>query len=357
MRSLLRAVLPRLREHVAADGRRTAGACRVTQSHVRELEAELAEAFGVPYAVAVSSGTAALHTALVAAGIGPGDEVAVPAACVPMTVAAITYTGARPVLIDGTGHQITPATRAVMAVHLAGRCTDLPNLADFAAAHGLRLIEDACQAQGSEYANRLAGSYGDVGCFSLKDGKILSAGEGGYLLTHDADLAEQARRFRTHLSVDHPRAGPRFGHNYRMPELIAAQARQALLEFPTKLAQRKAQATLLMKLVEGTPRVRPMHPPPHENWNGYSALFHLDLPRPRDFCAHLAEAGVPNSIGTYGLISADRLPAMAAYKPARCPQAAKFLDHTLAVVLSEQDDDDRIRHLAHTITKEARSWN
>ncbi|GAA4198149.1 DegT/DnrJ/EryC1/StrS family aminotransferase [Streptosporangium oxazolinicum] len=333
---------------------------------VAELEKELATAFGTAHAVAVSSGTAALHTALVAAGTGPGDEVLVPAVCVPMTLAAVIHCGARPIPVDcdesgfeldydDLSSKLTARTRAVLPVHLAGRCLDLRRLANFAGTHGLALIEDACQAQGSIFGDRFAGTHG-TGCFSLKDGKILWAGEGGYVLTNDAELADTARRFRTHGQVRHSRAGTRFGHNYRMPELTAALAQANLRLFPQLLARRRRQTALLAALLDGLPGVVFPFPAIAETWNGYAPIFRLALSRPRELCLRLAHAGVPNSVGTFGLISADQLPAMVSYGPAPCPRARESVDRTLAVVIQEQDDDERIRQLADTITREVRQW-
>ena len=200
----LRPVLRQLRQHVAADGLRpvpSRDARRVmsrlpapgaalrmvgdvldqmlepaADGQVRALEAEVEAATGTRHAIAVSSGTAALHTALAACGAGPGDEVLVPAVSVIMTIAAVIAVGARPVLVDaGTDGEpidlgdlsakITRRTRAILPVHFAGRTGDMDALLRTAGAHDLVVIEDACQAQGSRYRGRLAGTLGQAGCF------------------------------------------------------------------------------------------------------------------------------------------------------------------------------------------------
>ena len=205
---------------------------------VAKLERELADRFDVAAAVVVSSGTAALHTALAALGIGPGDEVLVPALSVVMSAAPIVYTGARPVFVDcipdgwdldyaDLEAKASHATRAVMPVHLWGRLTDRDRLRRFATKRGLHIVEDACQAQGSSIGGRAAGTLGTVGCFSLKDGKIMWSSEGGYLLTNDPDLAGRSRAFRSHWQTPPPGQPPmaQLGHNYRLAEPLAVLAR------------------------------------------------------------------------------------------------------------------------------------
>jgi perosamine synthetase len=335
------------------------------QAHA--LEAELAGWLGTRHAVAVSSGTAALHTALAAVGIGPGDEVLVPALSVVMSAAPVTYTGAVPVFVDCTREggidyddldaKISSSTRAVMPVHLWGRAGDLPRLIAFAAQRGLRVIEDACQAHGTRVQGQLAGTFGDAGCFSLKDGKVLSCGEGGFLLTNDPGIAARCRAFRTHWQTPPPGHRPlqRIGCNYRLAEPLAAIARASLARIDSLLAHRAHQGALLAGLLAGTPGLRSLIPP-GEDWNHHSPLFEVGLPNPRAFCEHLAAAGVPNSVGTFGLVAAGQQPAFSGYSPAACPVATTLIDTTLAVVVTDRDDDSRIHALASVIDQEARRW-
>jgi dTDP-4-amino-4,6-dideoxygalactose transaminase len=336
--------------------------------HAQQLEQDLARAFGVRHAVAVSSGTAALHTALAAFGIGPGDEVLLPGACVVMTVVAVLEAGAVPVLVDSTPsldvdfddleRKTTSHTRAILPVHLAGRCADLARLADYAADRGLRLIEDACQAQGTLFDGRPAGTFGHAGCFSLKDGKILWSGEGGYILTDDADFAARARSFATHGFLPAPGQPPasRLGRNYRLAEPLAVIAHTNLAHFDRLLAHRRHQAGLLTLLLADVPGLRIDEPDERHEWNGYAPLLRIELPRPRDFCRRLTELGVPNSVGTYGLTTADRLRSLKDFRLGACPVARASLDVTLAVVVNETDSDARLHQMAQTITEEARSW-
>ncbi|MEV7775938.1 DegT/DnrJ/EryC1/StrS family aminotransferase [Kitasatospora sp. NPDC086791] len=336
--------------------------------NARRLEEQLAAAFRSRYAVAVSSGTAALHTALAGYGIGPGDEVLVPGATVVMTVAAVLMTGATPVLVDSTpgldldfddlAAKTTTRSRAIIPVHLAGRPCDLTRLAEFAAGAGLRVIEDACQAQGSRLDGRLLGTFGDAGCFSLKDGKIAWSGEGGYIVTDDGDFAARARSFATHGFLPAPGrpAGSRLGHNYRLAEPLAVIASANLERFDDLLEQRRQQTLLLTRLVADAPGLQTVQPGPREQWNHYGPLFRLTLARPRDFCRRLADLGVANSTGTYGLTTADRLPALADHRLPPCPTARQNCDVTLAVVVHGGHSDEQLRAMARTINEEAHRW-
>ena len=231
-----------------------------------QLEHELARAFGVPHAVAVASGTAALHAALSACGIGPGDEVLVPALTVVMTVAPVVALGATPVFVDSdpatldldyddAARKITPQTQAILPVHLWGRMGDPAALSAFASGHGLTIIEDAAQAAGSSRSGRKAGTIGAAGCFSMKDGKILWSGEGGFLLTARRELAEHAAAFRSHWQQPPPGQAPqsRLGTNSRLAGPLAAIALANLRRFPELAHQRREQTRSLLDALEPVP--------------------------------------------------------------------------------------------------------
>lgn len=331
------------------------------------LEAELAATHGATHAVAVSSGTAALHTALVACDIGEGDEVLLPALAVIMTVAAVVQARARPVFVDAgpdgepldladAASKITPRTRALLPVHLGGRSGDLGAVAELAASAGLDLIEDACQAHGSRYCGRHVGTIGRAGCFSLKDGKLISSGEGGYLLTDDPDLASRAAAFQTHWQI--PAAGQpalsRLGTNYRLAEPLAALARVSLAGFDERLARRRHAANRLVDLVGDVPGLAPIPVAAAAQPNGYSALWRILLPQPRQLCRRLAEVGVINSVGTFDLRAAHLHPACRPLHPAPCPRAEHAADSLLAVPVPH--DDTRLTQIATLIKSEVLAW-
>jgi len=177
---------------------------------VEKFEKDFAAYLGAERVIGVNTGTAALHLGLLALGVGPGDEVIVPAHTFIATAEAVSHAGARPVFVDvqgATGNMdptlleraITPKTRAIIVVHLYGQPADLDEILAIADHHRIPLIEDACQAHGATYRGRRAGTYGALGCFSFYPGKNLGAyGEGGAVATADADLAARLRRLRDH---------------------------------------------------------------------------------------------------------------------------------------------------------------
>jgi dTDP-4-amino-4,6-dideoxygalactose transaminase len=193
----------------------------------------------------------------------------------------------------------------------------------------------------------------------MKDGKILWSGEGGFILTNDDDLAAKCRAYRTHWQAAPAGqlAYAQLGHNYRLAEPLAVLARANLANFDALARRRHWQTRHLVSLLDDTPGLTPPHLREEESWNGYSALLTIDLDDPRGFCRHLAARGVPNSVGSFGLIGCERRPPFAAYQPVPCPQANTVIDRTLAVVFTEHDSDQRIETYAHIIDEEARRWS
>ena len=221
---------------------------------VGRFEQMFAEFCGASHAIAVSNGTSALHLALVAAGLGPGDEVIVPALTFVVPANAVTYTGARPVFADvdpdtwtldpvDVERRLTSRTRAIIAVHLYGHPADMDPLLEIARARHLLVVEDAAEAHGAQYKGRRVGAIGHVGCFSFYGNKIISTGEGGMLVTDDAALAERAVVLRDHAMVKKPYYfHTAVGFNYRMTNLQAAVGCAQLEEIDTIL-QRKREVT------------------------------------------------------------------------------------------------------------------
>ncbi|MBR8742582.1 DegT/DnrJ/EryC1/StrS aminotransferase family protein [Nocardiopsis sp. MG754419] len=336
---------------------------------VAELEHEIAAALNIEHVVAVSSGTAALQAALSALGVGPGDEVLVPALSVVMTVAPLVALGARPVFVDSdpagldldhddAARKVTSRTRAIMPVHLWGRMGDPVALTAFASAHGLAVIEDAAQAIGTVRDRRDAGTVGTVGCFSMKDGKVVWSGEGGFLVTRSPEVAEHARAWRGHWQPPPKGQAPqsRLATNSRLAAPLAAIARANLDLLDPLVELRRAQTHRLLHALGRTPGVRPLLPAPGEEWNGYAPLLRLDLPRPRAFAEHLAVRGVPNSTGTFRLVPCDLRPMFTDPPTAPCRGAAEILDRTLAVVVTEADTVAVLDHYTDVITREAAAW-
>lgn len=198
---------------------------------VEQFEQEFADFVDVKHAIAVNSGTAALHMALLTHGIGVGDEVITSPFTFIASANAILFTGARPVFADieeetfniapdSIAGKITPRTKAVMPVHLYGQPCDMRRVINVAQEHSLIVVEDACQAHGAEYEGKKAGSFG-TGCFSFYATKNMTTGEGGMITTNDSDIARKARMIRTH-GQSQRYFHEVFGYNYRMTDIAAA---------------------------------------------------------------------------------------------------------------------------------------
>jgi perosamine synthetase len=201
---------------------------------VEEFEEAFSRYIGVKYGIATSSGTTALHLALVALGVGPGDEVIVPDLTFVATINAVIYTGAKPVIVDihpdywcidpdKLEKAITPRTKAIIPVHLYGHPCDMDPIMEIASKYNLYVIEDAAEAHGAEYKGRKVGSFGHASCFSFYGNKIITTGEGGMVLTNDGELAERIRILRDHGM--HPKRKywhEVIGFSYHMSNLQAA---------------------------------------------------------------------------------------------------------------------------------------
>jgi len=220
---------------------------------VDAFEREFAAYCDAEHAIAMNSGTSALHLALLAAGVGPGDEVITTPFTFVATAAAICYTGARPVFVDidrasfnidaaRIAGAITPRTRAVIPVHLYGQPADMDPIVDVARRHGLTVIEDACQAHGAEYKGRRVGAIGDFACFSFYPGKNLGAcGEAGLVLARDPEAARVVRMLRDWGQArKYEHLMP--GYNYRMEGIQGALLRVKLPHLETWTEARRACA-------------------------------------------------------------------------------------------------------------------
>ncbi len=218
----------------------------VQGEHVRIFEERMADFVGARHAVAVSSGTAALHLALLALGVGPGDEVVVPGFTHPATANVVELVGARAILVDvdlrtfnidpaAVAEAIGPRTKAIMPVHLFGQPAEMGSLLRLAADRGLSVIEDAACALGSAYRGQRCGTFGTVAAFSFHPRKVITTGEGGILTTNDDGMAAHLRRLRNHgQEIDRGRG--RFleaGLNYRLTDFQACWRRASIPGSPT----------------------------------------------------------------------------------------------------------------------------
>ena len=250
-----------------------------TGPDVARFEGLLAQATGARHAVAVSNGTAALHAMLAAVGVGPGDEVLVPAITFAATANAAVYLGATPVFVDveadtllidpaDAARRVTPKTRAIVAVDYAGQPCDWPALRALANQHGLALLADGCHALGATLDGRPVGSLADATTFSFHPVKHVAAGEGGAITTDDPALDAFMRRFRSHgisrNAAERAAAGTwsyemvSLGYNYRLTDMQSALAASQLRRLPAFVERRRALAAAYAPRIAEIPGVTPL---------------------------------------------------------------------------------------------------
>jgi dTDP-4-amino-4,6-dideoxygalactose transaminase len=237
----------------------------------KEFEQEFANLIGAKHTLAVTNGTAALHLACLAAGIGPGDEVIVPSLTFVATANAVRYTGATPVFADilsldwlnispaSIETRITERTRAILVVHYAGFSCEMPAIMDIAHRHNLVVLEDSAHAIGSTLDGRTLGTWGAIGCYSFFSNKNMTTGEGGMLATNDDAIAEKLRILRSHgmtsLSWDRHQGHAYsydvvdLGYNYRIDEMRSALGRVQLRKLPAGNLQREKITALYRELL------------------------------------------------------------------------------------------------------------
>ncbi|MGA2618515.1 MAG: UDP-4-amino-4,6-dideoxy-N-acetyl-beta-L-altrosamine transaminase [Thermoguttaceae bacterium] len=250
-----------------------------TGPKVAQFEAALAAVAGTAQAVAVSSGTAALHAVMAGLGVSPGDEVIVPALTFAATANAVVYQGGTPLFADvdpatllidpgSVAERITPRTRAVTAVDYAGQPCDYGRLRPLAAEHGLALVADACHAIGGRWRDLPVGSLAAASAMSFHPVKHVTTGEGGAVTTDDAELARRMRTFRNHgISTDFRQRAARdswqyemveLGFNYRLSDLQCALGISQLAKLPSSIARRQAIARRYDAALAAVPAVEPL---------------------------------------------------------------------------------------------------
>ena len=308
----------------------------------RAFEAAFAAHAGARFAIGVASGMAALEIALLAHGIGPGDEVVIPALTAVPTAMAVLSVGAKPRLADvdlatllmdpaSLADEITPRTRAIVPVHLYGQCADLVAIGALAARHGIPVIEDCAQAHGAKDQGRAAGSVGVAGCFSFYPTKNLGAfGDAGALVTNDAALAERFARLRNYGN----RGGFDFvepGRNERLDDLHAAILRVKLRHLDGWNARRRANAARYREALAAAEFALPVERPGvHHVYHQFVVRSAPDEPRrSRDALRdHLARAGVATLVH-YPLalqqVEALRERVVFRHPPLRAVQAARTI--------------------------------
>lgn len=354
------------------------------QGTVEAFERGVEQQLGVPHALATSSGTAALTASLAALGVGPGDEVVVPAVTFVATANAVVVAGAVPVfcdLDDSLGMDpdalrslMNERTAAVVPVHLENVVCDMDGV--LAAAGGVPVLEDACQAMGSSYRGRQAGTIGTIGAFSLQLEKNITAGEGGVVVTSDRDLALRAARYTDQGGQFVTSKGSRgsdeveafVGENLRMTEVTGAIAGVQLGRLPGIVARMRANKARLLSLVGDHPdRVLRWAPDP-EGDGGSSAIWYLPTPdHAARFVGALLADGIPSAT-LYGGKPVYANPALAqqatvspkrspwarhplTYREGMCPRAEDLAARSAAVAIGPGYSEQAVTRVAEAVVR------
>jgi dTDP-4-amino-4,6-dideoxygalactose transaminase len=292
---------------------------RTPGTRTLEFEKAFAEYHGARHGIAVTNGTAALEVTMAALGIGPGDEVIVPDFTFVATASAVLFANALPVLVDVdpetycldpilTAAAITPRTKAIIAVHMGGHPADLDALQDIARKHEVYLIEDSAHAHGSQWGGKKIGTFGKAGTFSFQSSKLMTAGEGGIIISNDDAFERQARSvhdcgrmpgqwFYSHFI---------YGSNYRLSEWQGAILRVQLERLEEQTLDRHRNGRLLDKLLAEIPGITPQKCDPRCTRNGqYAYIFHVNGQQ-------FAGISTDNFIAA---LNAEGIPTQASYPP------------------------------------------
>lgn len=350
-----------------------------TGPRVGEFERAFAARHDVPHAVAVATGTAALHAAMHALKIGPGDEVIVPTITFAASANAALYVGATPVFADvdearllidvaDVERKITPRTKAIVPVDYAGHPADYDALAALAAKHGVKLIADACHATGARYRGRSVGTLADATCFSFHPVKTITTGEGGLITTRDPAIASAMRRFRHHgIDLDahaRERRGSwvyemtELGYNYRLTDLQCALGLAQLGRLDRWLARRNELAALYDAAFAKVPEVQPLTTAPDVEHGRHLYVIQLRLERLRVDRAAVFAALRAENIG----VNVHYLPVYQhryyrerfGDRTGLCPVAERCYDRMITLPLYPSMTDDDARDVVAAVEKVVR---
>ncbi|MFC2005862.1 DegT/DnrJ/EryC1/StrS family aminotransferase [Chloroflexota bacterium] len=326
----------------------------ILREHLRRFESNVASYLGMTHAIGVNSGTDALYLSLLAAGIGPGDEVITVSHTFLATVGAIVNCGARPILVDvGKDYNmdvnlieavITPQTRAIIPVHLNGRLCDMDRIMTIAEKHNLIVVEDAAQALGATFDGKKAGSFGLTGCFSFYPAKILgTAGDGGLVATNDEEIARRLRGLRDNGRVDWQSEVIGYGFNSRLDNLHAAILNVKLKFVPQWITRRRKIAALYHNGLSDLPELK-TPPPPETDGHYYDAFqnYVVRTKRSDALVRHLMENGVEILISFPIPMHHQKALDLAHFK---LPETEAISRETLSLPMYPELSDDNVSYV------------
>jgi dTDP-4-amino-4,6-dideoxygalactose transaminase len=341
---------------------------------VAEFQERFATRHGVAHALATTSCTTALHLALTALGVGPGDEVIVPAFTWIATANAVVYCGAEPVLVDvdpatfnidptQLADAVTERTRAIIPVHLFGLCADIDAIRAQMGAD-VKIVEDAACAAGAEYRGQMAGSLGDAGCFSFHPRKSITTGEGGMLTTNDSDLAEVADRLRNHgasVPEEVRHSGPRphilpdfdeLGFNYRMTDLQAALGIVQLGKLDGFIDERARWAAWYREELSDLEWITtPTEPEDGRHaWQAFVVSIAQDSPIGRnELMDRLQDRGISTRPGTHAVHTQGYYRDRFGFEERSFPGAATAANNSVALPLHNRMSEPDYEYVVHSI--------
>ena len=378
-------------EQLVLEALRSGCLSRTGGSLVKRLEREFAAMLDLPFAVACSSGTAAVHLCISALHLEPGDEIIVPPITDIGTILPILWQNAVPVFADvepltmtldpnDVSRKITSKTRAIIAVHLAGQMCEMEFLRRIADERKIALIEDCSQAYWAEYKGKLAGTIGDMACFSLQQSKHVTCGEGGLLVTRNQEFAQTAALFAD-------KAWPRdinslgsgrflfLAQNYRMSELQGAVALAQIRKVEKIVERRRHSADSLSRLLTNLTAVSAPHIPAHTKHSYWLYMLRVTQPENGTHTQKIGDAlleqGVPGWVryiadplylsplftqpATYGTSGYPfREYGAQKFERGLCPQAEAALDSVIAIHWNENLTSDHVRGIAAAIQQAAK---
>ncbi len=350
------AVLEVLRSGMLARGPKT-----------REFEASFAEYIGTEHAISTSSGTTALHIALLANGIGKDDEVLIPPVTFFATASTVLFCGAKPVFVDidpdtfnmdvgKVEEAITPNTKAVVPVHMYGQPVDMKPLMEIAENHDLKIIEDACQSHGAEYDGKKVGTFGDASCFSFYPTKNMVAGEGGMITTDDADLKTECMLLREHGEITHYEHIV-LGYNFRMTEIGAAIGVEQLKKLPGFIEKRQTNAK---RLNEGFGDLKGIQTPKvidNASHVYYQYIIKVDdFPLNRDELVEFLKSKEIGARASYPKPLSEQAILRTLGASADCPVAREVLPKMMELPVHPLVSDEDITYIIDTVKVMGGTW-